>query len=221
MSGYVGIGDSIPHEGRFEDSDGVGVDDITVVVDIMGPAGALVVTGGACTGLGDGTGLFVPTDPFEAAALGAYTALFRKTAGAGEPVKTTVVSHFLCAAWLSGGKVLPGALANDSITAAALATSARDEIADRVSELLLLGVKGTVGADATTTSIPSSGADIVATNDWYNSAFLMFTSGDLNGLGRLITDYVGAGKTFTTQAFPGAPAEGDTFLVLGNLPTSA
>jgi hypothetical protein len=62
-------------------------------------------------------------------------------------------------------------------------------------------------------------AGLSATDDFYNGAVLAFTSGALKGTGgRRITDYVGATKTFTfASAWPAAPANGATFVVLGRI----
>ena len=54
-----------------------------------------------------------------------------------------------------------------------------------------------------------------ASNDHYNGAFLVFTSGALLGQSRKIAGYVGATKIITTSAFTEAPAGGDTFAILG------
>lgn len=54
-----------------------------------------------------------------------------------------------------------------------------------------------------------------ASNDHYNGAFLVFTSGALLGQSRKISGYVGATKIITTSAFTEAPTAGDTFMILG------
>jgi hypothetical protein len=55
-----------------------------------------------------------------------------------------------------------------------------------------------------------------ATNDHYNGAFLVFSSGALLGQSRKISDYDGTSKVVTvTVAFTEAPAGGDAFLIVG------
>jgi hypothetical protein len=55
-----------------------------------------------------------------------------------------------------------------------------------------------------------------ATNDHYNGAFVVFTSGALLGQSRKISDYDGTSKVLTVAAaFTAAPTVGDTFLILG------
>ncbi len=75
---------------------------------------------------------------------------------------------------------------------------------------------GTVNdASATTSSfIISSGFS--ATNDFYNGSYLVFTTGALAGLARVISDYVGATKTVSfSYPTPSAPANGVGVMILG------
>ena len=66
-----------------------------------------------------------------------------------------------------------------------------------------------------------------ATDDFYNGATLVFTSGTLKGLARQVTDYTGASKTFAFSGtgenadapFPSAPSDGDTFIIIGRIGT--
>jgi len=54
------------------------------------------------------------------------------------------------------------------------------------------------------------------TNDHYNGAFLVFSSGVLLGQSRKISDYDGTSKVITVAvAFTEAPAGGDAFLIVG------
>jgi chitodextrinase len=55
-----------------------------------------------------------------------------------------------------------------------------------------------------------------ATNDHYNGAFVVFTSGALLGQSRKISDYDGTTKVLTVAAaFTDAPTAADTFIILG------
>ena len=80
-------------------------------------------------------------------------------------------------------------------------------------------VTGVTTGSITTTSVPTTGSELSSSDDAYNGAFLLATSGALKGVGRKITDYTGSSKTFTTQAFPSALATGVTVSVIGNVPT--
>ena len=60
-------------------------------------------------------------------------------------------------------------------------------------------------------------AGLTATDDFYNGAVLLFTSGALKGLARKIEDYTGSSRNlvFTANPFPAAPADSDEFAILG------
>ena len=85
-----------------------------------------------------------------------------------------------------------------------------------VALMRLLIATGTVvddnDPDPTATAFETNLAE--ASNDHYNGAFLVFTSGALLGQSRKIAGYVGATKVITTSAFTEAPAGGDTFAIL-------
>ena len=94
--------------------------------------------------------------------------------------------------------------------------------ADAASNFALLYKGGLTGgsvndAAATTTSwIGDSG--LSAVNDFYNKSLLIFTSGANEGIAEKIDDYVGATRTISMQnAFPSAPANTDTFVILGKV----
>lgn len=75
------------------------------------------------------------------------------------------------------------------------------------------GISSTVQAvtDATTFT---GAAPLVATNDFYNSSLVEFTSGTLLGTARPITDYVGVSRTIiVSPAFPVAPSISDGFVI--------
>ena len=86
-----------------------------------------------------------------------------------------------------------------------------------IALMRLLIATGTVvddnDPDPTATAFETNLAE--ASNDHYNGAFLVFTSGALLGQSRKIAGYVGATKVITTSAFTEAPAGGDTFAILG------
>jgi hypothetical protein len=70
----------------------------------------------------------------------------------------------------------------------------------------------------TTSSIQgdSSTTPLIATNDYYNDSYMVFTSGVLAGISRRILDYVGATRTLTFYTpWPAAASAGDTFIIIG------
>jgi hypothetical protein len=79
-------------------------------------------------------------------------------------------------------------------------------------------VEGTVGASATTTSIPTSALSPAAgVNDQFKGRILVFdentTTANLRGQATDITASSAAG-TLTVTALTTAPANGDTFVIL-------
>lgn len=67
----------------------------------------------------------------------------------------------------------------------------------------------------TSTTVFRGSAGLNDTNDYYNGKYVYFTSGALNGLRALVTDYVGATHQFTVAAgaLTSIPAIGDAFIV--------
>ena len=59
-----------------------------------------------------------------------------------------------------------------------------------------------------------------ASDDHYNGGVVVFTSGNLAGQARRISDYDGTAKNLTvTPALTEAPADSDTFIILGRIET--
>ena len=79
-------------------------------------------------------------------------------------------------------------------------------------------ISGSVNdAGATTTDFDGDGG-LSSTDDFYNGSVLVFTGGTLKGIARKITDYVGSSRNLQfTSPFPTAPANSDTFLILGRI----
>jgi hypothetical protein len=74
-----------------------------------------------------------------------------------------------------------------------------------------------IGTGSTTTAVVLStveGAAPSATDDFYNGAVLIFTSGALAGQRTDITDYTGGTVTATVTALTGAPVNGVTALIV-------
>lgn len=228
----VFVGETILFSAGFKAS-GLGATGLTVTVDVR-RNGVEIVTGASAVEDGDGLYSYDLAGASNNAA-GRYSAIF-KTAGVAD--QQHQFSHFI-------SRTAMGPLAANSITAAATAADFGTEIeaainaptaaeiaaaveaaltipttAEIAAAVLLEGVTGTTSGVPTTTSIPTTGSDLSASDDLYINAFLVITSGALKGVARKITDYVGASKTFTTQAFPSAPAPGVSVMVVGNVPSA-
>jgi enamine deaminase RidA (YjgF/YER057c/UK114 family) len=109
---------------------------------------------------------------------------------------------------------------NTAIPGSPTADSINERVATMdtsVAIMRLLIATGTVvddnDPDPTATAFETNLAE--ASNDHYNGAFLVFTSGALLDQSRKVAGYVGATKIITTSAFTEAPAGGDTFAILG------
>jgi hypothetical protein len=59
-------------------------------------------------------------------------------------------------------------------------------------------------------------AGLSAVDDFYIGSYLAFTSGNLQGMWRRVTDYNGTSKNLSfAEPFPAAPADTDTFVIGG------
>lgn len=78
------------------------------------------------------------------------------------------------------------------------------------------GVAGSVD-DATPTDTSFDGNSALdSSDDHYNTLRLIMTSGTNIGVNRTVSDYTGSTQTLTlSSALPNAPANGDTFVILG------
>ena len=91
---------------------------------------------------------------------------------------------------------------------------------DKLAAHLPTVLKVIVGVGSTTTSIVLNattginGGAPSATNDFYNSRVLVFTSGTLANQAVAITDYVGATVTLTVSAATGSAAAADTGVIV-------
>ncbi|HWB15995.1 MAG TPA: hypothetical protein VG538_06265 [Vicinamibacterales bacterium] len=86
---------------------------------------------------------------------------------------------------------------------------------DQLDALVPLTV--TTGAVATGTNSATTFTTTLTetADDHWNDAFLVFTSGDLAGQVKRITDYDGTGKAITVSGgFTGTPADADTFAIV-------
>ena len=87
-------------------------------------------------------------------------------------------------------------------------------------EAATLTTSGTAQTGSSTTSVIGDNA-LSSSNDRYNNMVMVFTGGANAGIPRQITDYVGSSRTFTVDAFPSTPSNGDTFVLMGLIDPSA
>jgi len=80
-----------------------------------------------------------------------------------------------------------------------------------------MATTGTVNDASATTTSWICAAGLVTTDDHYNSAICLFTSGTNLGLCRQVIDWDESENTITTNAWPVAPANADTFAIFGKV----
>jgi hypothetical protein len=75
-----------------------------------------------------------------------------------------------------------------------------------------------ISASPTSSSFAGSNA-LSSSDNFYNSSILVFTSGSLKGIARKVAGYTGSTRTFAFDAaYPTAPAQNDTFVLIGRIP---
>lgn len=81
-------------------------------------------------------------------------------------------------------------------------------------------VEDSVNDTGATTTVCKGSSALSATDDFYVKARLLFTSGsNLGASPRQVKSYLGATRQFTFKdAWPNAPANGDTFIIIGGGP---
>ena len=92
--------------------------------------------------------------------------------------------------------------------------------ADAATNIAALYVGGVISSSVNdagaTTTVFIGDTGLSTTDDFYQYAWIVFTSGNNEGVCERISDYVGGTLTFTLQnALPFAPANNDTFVILG------
>lgn len=111
---------------------------------------------------------------------------------------------------------LVGGRMDSNASALAGSSSAATQLKSHVEGVLRVAV----GSGSTTSVVvlhPTTGVDDgvpSAEADFYNGRTLVFTSGDLAGQAKRILDYSGVSKSLTVQPLTGAPAEGDTGVIV-------
>lgn len=78
-------------------------------------------------------------------------------------------------------------------------------------------VSSSINDASPTTSSWECSAGLNVTDDFYNTAICLFTSGSNVGLARQVIDWDGDNLLITTNAFPAAPANADTFALFGKV----
>jgi hypothetical protein len=117
-----------------------------------------------------------------------------------------------------GGGAVVAASVTAEVSADVVKISGDSTAADRLEAMLDAMPSGAVvddnDPDPSTTAFETNLSE--ATNDHYNGAFVVFTSGALLGQSRKISDYDGTTKVVTVAtAFTEAPAGADTFIIIG------
>lgn len=110
---------------------------------------------------------------------------------------------------------LVDAIAGNTIQLNGSATAAA-----RLAALYAAVPTGTVQASPAPTTTVFDSQLAQTSDDWWNNAVLMFTSGDNIGVCRRVADYDGTstiGKITLNAATPATPVDGDTFLILGRI----
>lgn len=111
-----------------------------------------------------------------------------------------------------------GTMASNRVNADAVAISGTTTPADVLEDIYTNAVTTSSVNDGS----PSASSFITnlaeASNDHYNGMVLVFTSGNLKGQARSISDYDGGASTITVgTAFTEAPANSDTFKIIGRI----
>lgn len=99
-----------------------------------------------------------------------------------------------------------------------------DDRMGKIDTIQKIHVGGTVGASPTptTTAFVATGADLSTRTGAHEKFLMIFTSGvNVGELARRVSGYTVASgvKTFTTEAWPNAPAATDTFILVGRKDT--
>jgi len=107
---------------------------------------------------------------------------------------------------------------DQAVSTRATPTQVNAEVDQALQDIHLDHYIGITGAVSDTTPAANNFDTNLAstTDDWYKGMILLFTSGALDNLPRRINSYTGATKNVEVEnAFPQAPANGDTFVLLG------
>ena len=129
----------------------------------------------------------------------------------------------LQAVWLTSGDVLKVYAESSNSSDTSVAGSVRFiDSGNSVDIADDLGVASSVDdatVTPTTTVFAGQSADMSSVDDLYSSGggmLVVFTSGDMRGVPRPVVDYAGTTRAITVSpAFPAAPSDGDTFLLIG------
>jgi len=111
---------------------------------------------------------------------------------------------------------IPAALTNDgNIKADSLRVSGSATAADNMETMYTSGIKFSTAKTGTLTTTSFS-TNLTEADDVWNYAFVMFLDGNAAGQSRIIEDYANTNGVITiTNALTTAPADGDSFMILG------
>ena len=119
---------------------------------------------------------------------------------------------------ISGVGAAMGTNNNGRVAANILEVNSTAAIASAIEHAYQGGFIQSSVDDASPTTTGFTGASgLSSTDDFYNTSIMLFVTGNLAGIAREITDYTGSTLTFTTGAFPVAPANGDEFMITGKV----
>jgi hypothetical protein len=138
---------------------------------------------------------------------------------------SAITSGVLAAGAINSGTIAANAIGNSQLASNAITANIFNDgaiIADKVALDTVTKIRGQgpfgVSDSGTTTTIvdaTAGGFGDSTTDDFYNGMMLYFRSGNLQGLGRLITDYDQASNTITVSpAFPTTITAGMTYEIL-------
>lgn len=91
-------------------------------------------------------------------------------------------------------------------------------VAWQVDSLSQISVAGTVDDDSPAADEFTADSGLSSTDGFYEGLTVVFTGGTLKGIVRRVETYAGSTRTFAfDDAFPAAPTDGDTFLIIGRI----
>ncbi len=138
------------------------------------------------------------------------------------------VSADIAAVKTDTGTTIPGRLptaltGGGNIKADAVAIGGSTSTPANLTAMCLSYVQGSIPSGTPTTGGFVGNSGLSTTNGDYARAFLVFTSGVNQGIGRAVSTYTGSTKTFaftgsgsaSDAPFPAAPSVGDTFIIIG------
>lgn len=193
----VDPGDQVNIDVQVKHSSGNLINDATVALNIYDPDGARIVDGGTMAYISGSKAVYRYSYVTSTSTTGSY--LYEVTATTSDAVGYGAANFQVKA---SGGDTSSlEAISEDILTNVELLISGLIVVQSSVQDT-------SASATVFKTALPS------ALDDFYTNGTLVFTSGDLDGLVRRISDYDGTTKTVTIDPpAPIAPGDGDSFTI--------